>query len=128
MIVPQHGISRIWQNTFRISTRASEATKAENLIAVNLPDLLQRIKFLNLDAFKQIVGTEGQLGTRTASAILPINICTIQLRRAKDVIMRIRGTDMVIGGDIPRYRVWSRSSWKWGCTRRSDMRRFTERL
>lgn len=84
---------------------ASNLVRASKLTSVNSPDLLSRVKFLNPVTFRNIVASEAQLSTDTASAILPIILSTIQLRRVKGEAILVQGTKVIIGPDIPMYKV-----------------------
>lgn len=83
---------------------ASHAMRTPEFNDVNL-ELPSRVKFLNPWTFKKIVASELQLGTATAAAVLPIILSTIQLRRVKGGVVVVGGENIVIGADIPRYRI-----------------------
>ncbi|KFY82329.1 hypothetical protein V500_10624 [Pseudogymnoascus sp. VKM F-4518 (FW-2643)] len=76
---------------------ASDLVRASKLTSVNSPDLLAQVKFLNPVTFRHIVASEAQLGTDTASAIPPIILSTIQLRRVKGEAILVQGTKVIIG-------------------------------
>lgn len=65
------------------------------LTAVTSVDFTELVKFLNPAKFRRIVGSEAQLQTETTSAILPVIVCTIQLRRVEGDIVTVGGRDTI---------------------------------
>lgn len=82
---------------------ASTELNGDKLTPVNLVDLRQYTKFLEPRNFLSNINQEANLSAATASAILPVILATIQLRRVKGEIIYVGGQEIVIGGDIPPY-------------------------
>jgi len=77
----------------------------DKLTTVNLLNLPQYIQFLYPATFLSLTNRERQLSISTAGRILPLILSLIQLRRVKGQEIDVLGKTVVIGSDIPPYRV-----------------------
>ena len=75
------------------------------LTTVNFVDIQHYLMFLYPGTFQSIANKERQLSTSVAAQTLLLILSLIQLYRVKGEEIDVLGTDVVIGGDIPPYKV-----------------------